>query len=287
MKKTILFSVLAAASALFYFTQKGYTDSAGRAAVSGALGETTCSQKSCHGSGGGGLADNAGPGAVTISSSNMTNWKFTAGQTYHISVVNTDKNAKVFGVGVSALDNATNKSAGTFKITDATHTQIKTKSVSGSVRSYVTHNDQGGATLTKPGTFNFDWTAPIGIANVTFYFSSVGANNDGSEDGGDNVYSGKQIVSLSTGTAIDDDLMTSSSISIFPNPAKSEIRIMVNGLATSETQYTVYSINGMKMIENITYKPGSEISLEGWTAGKYFVQMNLNGKSISKPFIVE
>jgi hypothetical protein len=287
MKKSILFSVLGIASALLYFTHKGYTDINGRAAVSGAPGETTCSQASCHGAGGGGLADNKGPGAITISSSNMTNWKFTAGQTYHITVVNTDKNAGVFGIGVSALDNATNKSAGTLVITDATHTQIKTKTVSGSSRSYITHKDQAGATKTKPGTFNFDWKAPSGITDVTFYFAGIGANNNGSEDGGDNVYTGKQVVTLATTTGINEELTAQSEISLFPNPAKSEIRIAINGMSTTETQYTVYSINGMKMMDNINYKPGAEISLEGWKPGKYFVQMNLNGKAVSKPFIVE
>lgn len=284
MKKSFVWPIFGIACVLFYTTQRAYTSSAGRAAVSGAPGETTCSQSGCHGAGSGGLADNAGSGAVVISSSNMTNWQFEAGKTYQISVVNTDKNARLFGLGVSALDNATNKSAGTFVITDPAHTEIKSRTISGSVRQYVTHLDQDATTN---GTFNFDWTAPAGVSNVTFYFASLAANSNGFPDAGDNVYSGKQVVSVANVTSVEDELTSPSEISLFPNPAKSEMRVMVNGMATSETQYAVYSINGMKMTENISYKPGAQISLEGWKAGKYFLQMNLNGKSVSKPFIVE
>jgi hypothetical protein len=270
-----------------FFSTKSYTYSSGESGASGAPGETTCSRSGCHGAGQGGLPDNTGPGRIELTCSNMTNWEFVEGQTYHLTLNMHDSTAGIFGFSFSALDNTNNTSTGKFVFTDLVHTRLLTESVAGNVRYYVAHKSGPGSNRVSPGVFNFDWTAPNGVKEITFYFTGNGANNDGTNGPEDNIYSGQQIISLATSAGIEEELTVSSVISIFPNPSKYTININLNGMVKPETQYTVYSMNGMKMIDNMNYKPGAEVSLEGWKPGKYFVQMNLNGKALSKPFIVE
>jgi hypothetical protein len=283
MKKIFIIPAIGFSIFLFSTIQDAKTFSSGKTASSGAPGEATCSQSGCHGAGDGGLADNGAKGKVTFSSSNMTNWAYEEGKTYTITLVNSDLDAKLFGICVSVLNNLDNKSAGSFVLTNTTQTKVNTRTISGSSRSYLIHNGASGS-----GTFTFDWTAPIGVNAVTFYYTSNAANGDGVANADDNIYSGKQVATLATITNIEEsNNKETTQISLYPNPAKGSIQVKLNGIATTETQYTVYSMDGMKMTDNITYKPGAYLEIEGWNPGKYFLQMNLNGKSVTKTFIVE
>jgi len=284
MKKTFILSVLSITAVLMYSSKKAYTDETGRSGNSGAPGESTCSQSSCHGSGGGGLADNAGPGTIKLTSSNMPNWNYVPGQTYHLTVTVTDASKKGYGFSATAL-NTSNGSIGTLVVTDAAKTKTGAKTISGASRSYIEHKTPN---LTKPGVFNFDWKAPATASgNITIYFTGVAANMDGSENGADNVYKGTQVVTVGNPSGLEEEIIAPSEIALFPNPAKSTIRIRLKNSVAPETQYTVYSIHGTKMIENLPYAPGAEVSVEGWSSGIYFVQMNIGGKSVTKQFIVE
>jgi hypothetical protein len=98
----------------------------------------------------------------------------------------------MFGVGVEALLGS-GDNAGTFTITDAASTRIRTATVSGVVRNNITHQLNGGVTSNSKN-FNFQWTAPAaGSGNVTFYFSGVAANGTGNENG-DYVYNSSQVM---------------------------------------------------------------------------------------------
>jgi len=88
---------------------------------------------------------------------------------------------------------------GTLNITDATHTQIKSATVSGVSRRNVVHTLDGGANPSSM-TFNFSWTAPAaGTGPVTFYFAGVAADGDGNESN-DYVYKSNQVFTEATCT---------------------------------------------------------------------------------------
>ncbi|MFL5762319.1 MAG: choice-of-anchor V domain-containing protein [Bacteroidia bacterium] len=175
----------------------GLSDSNGKLGHGGAPSENTCSESACHGAGQGGLADNMGPGNITISCSNMPGWVYTPGQIYHFTVTVTQAGCNLFGFSAVAVNNG-NGNAGSMTVTDNTHT--RTGSPYGSTRAYITHTGfssplPGTATTTNPAMFIYDWTAPASnVGPIRIYFDGLAANNDLLEDAADNVYSGTQTI---------------------------------------------------------------------------------------------
>lgn len=165
----------------------------GKSGRTGSPGETTCI--SCHGD----FTANTGGGSITITNVGMTNWQYTPGQTYPITVTVARTGSSIFGLGLECLT-STNANAGTLAITNTASTQIKTATVSGVVRNNVVHTLNGGLTANTK-SFTFNWTAPAaGTGTVTFYFAGIAGNNDGSETG-DYVYnSSKTVTELSCTT---------------------------------------------------------------------------------------
>src|ERR1035437_6964799 len=81
----------------------------GQASSTGSPGELgTCSRSGCHGAGNGGLADNAGPGSVTITSNPAMAGgnQYVAGQTYTMTVTVAETAKPRFGFACEILDNS-------------------------------------------------------------------------------------------------------------------------------------------------------------------------------------
>ena len=152
----------------------------GKAGETNSPGESNCT--SCHGD----FAANTGGGSIMIANTGMTNWQYTPGQTYPITVTVAKTGMPLFGVGVECLT-ASNTNAGTFAITNTASTRLLSATVSGVSRINVTHTLNGGLAANSKA-FTFNWTAPAaGTGPVKFYFSGIASNNDGSE-AGDYVY---------------------------------------------------------------------------------------------------
>ena len=196
MKKTLLIGICGLAI-IAYTLSPALSDSTGKLTHASAPNENSCSESGCHGSGQGGLADNAGPGNITISCSNMPGWVYTPGQVYHLTVTVTQASCSLFGFSSVAV-NKGNGNAGSMVVTDNTHTRAGIPY--GGTKSYITHTGllstaPGTATTTNPAVFNYDWTAPsINMGPIRFYFDGLAANNNLLEDAGDNVYTGSQII---------------------------------------------------------------------------------------------
>jgi large repetitive protein len=165
----------------------------GKSGRTGSPGETTC--VNCHGD----FAANTGGGSITITNVGMTNWQYTPGQTYPITVTVARTGSSIFGLGLECLT-AANANAGTLAITNAASTQIKTATVSGVVRNNIVHTLNGGLTANTK-SFTFNWTAPpAGTGTVKFYYAGIAGDNDGGESG-DYVYnSSKTVTELSCTT---------------------------------------------------------------------------------------
>lgn len=161
----------------------------GKAGKTNSPGESNCT--SCHGD----FTANTGGGSISITNTGMTNWQYTPGQTYPITVTVSKTGVPLFGVGVECLT-AANANAGTFAITNTASTQLLSATVSGVSRINVTHKLNGGLSANSKA-FTFNWTAPAaGTGPVTFYFSGVAANNNGNEAGDYVYYSNKLVTEL-------------------------------------------------------------------------------------------
>ena len=189
IKKLLL--VLVPVIAVTLLTSEQMSDN-GKAAKTGAPGEVDCTD--CHSD----FGINSGGGSISITATGMPTHEYTPGQTYNMSVTVARSANSLFGVGIEALT-ASNANGGTLNITDATHTQIKSATVSGVSRRNVVHTLDGGANPSSM-TFNFSWTAPAaGTGPVTFYFAGVAADGDGNESN-DYVYKSNQVFTEATCT---------------------------------------------------------------------------------------
>ena len=167
-----------------------FASSGGKAGKTGSPGENTCTQ--CHGD----FALNSGGGSVSITSPNLTGWSYTPGQTYTINVTVSKSGVQLFGLGFESLL-STGANAGTLVITNSVETHLLSANVSGSSRTNVVQETDGGAS-SNSHTFSFNWVAPSsGAGNLTFYAVGMACDNTGGT-GGDYVYTTTQIVSEAT-----------------------------------------------------------------------------------------
>lgn len=139
----------------------------------GAPGESNCS--SCHG----GFAVNSGPATRVLLLDGIVPTSYTPGQTYNVSLTVNRATRVKYGFQLKVEDSG-GGDAGTL-----ISTTNRTDLASGYL--FQTWN---GNTSTTSGTitWNFQWTAPAaGTGQVTFYYCSNAANNNGSSSG-DEIY---------------------------------------------------------------------------------------------------
>ena len=238
-------------------------NAAGTSTSTGAPGEPhTCSQATCHGSGNGtgtsgGLADNAGPGSITITSNPAfsSGNKYVPNTTYHMSITVSETGKAIFGFNAEILDLSAptytsvqvDNTIGTLTITDPTHTQIKHGFGTG--RSTVCHTLNGGL-ANNTTTFIFDWKAPAsGTANI--YTSAVAADNDGSPDAQDNVYT-KYMLSLTPATTGIDAYNEVFSFDTYPNPVQDKLTVAFTLPSEQSIMVQLVSLDGkvVKTLDN-------------------------------------
>jgi hypothetical protein len=274
----------------------------GTSTSTGAPGEThTCSQSGCHGAGNGsstsgGLADNAGPGSITISSvPAISGSTYVAGTTYHMTVTVTETGKQVFGFNFEALDNSgntnlhTNNTAGSYTITDATHTHIMQSFGTG--RMTVCHMLNGGLS-SNTASFIFDWTAPAS-GTVNFYCSATACNNDGQPDAQDNVYT-KYMLALTptSATGISENTCSSLGLQAYPNPASNHLTVSLILTQDAVTNIQLYSLDGrlIATLENSTLQAGTfthTYSTEGLAKGPYLLRTSAESYTLCKTIVIQ
>jgi hypothetical protein len=189
----------------------------GKAARTGSPGEFDCT--GCHT----GIPVNSGPGSITISSPNLTNWQYVPGQVYQIDVTVAQTGVGLFGFGFEALRTSNNSNGGTLSITNSVQTTLKSATISGTSRTNVVHKLNGGLSA-NTHTFSFNWTAPAtNIGNVRFWTAGNAANNN-NDSLNDYVYKTSQLVTpFPVGV---NENQSQEKLQLFPNPAKEQFRIM-------------------------------------------------------------
>jgi hypothetical protein len=221
-------------------------DKDGKAGRTGSPGEADCT--GCHSS----FTVNSGPGSITISSPNLTNWQYVPGQTYQIDVTVAHAGMPLFGFGFEALRTSNNSNGGTLSISNSAETQLKSVSVGGNNRTNVVHKQNGGLS-NDVHTFSFNWTAPAtNIGNIMFYTAGNAANNQG-DTLGDYIYKTSQLVTPFV-SGIEEN-RNESNIKVYPNPATTFIVI------TSPPDDPVESVQIFNLNGEVIYQYIPEIEM--------------------------
>lgn len=235
MKKLILLSTFLSASFLILYSEIGAppVDSVG-APPSGA----SCTKSGCHT---GSTVEDAAKFTLRLSeteigladSSSIVNNhnSYVSGQTYYGSLA-LSSGAAVYGFQLLAL-NQSNSQAGSFSVTDATHTRILTAGT----RQYIGHKNAN-----SNSEFHFQWTAPSVTEDVTFYYASVFGNGN-NQNSGDNVYKSASVVHV-VGTSDLIDIPSVKNFNVYPTQTFSDIAVKFNTTLTQSAQITLVDMSG-------------------------------------------
>jgi len=155
----------------------------------GAPGEQTCANRSCHGG-----SINTANGSVVVSiSGNSTEYDPGMKYTVSVEVSDQDRNAK-FGFQLTALS-ASNAAAGTL-ISINNQVALVTGSASGGQRQYVRQTSSGNnPSSSNTKVWTFEWTAPAtDVGPITFYAAGLAANGNRVADSGDHTFTTTKVL---------------------------------------------------------------------------------------------
>lgn len=252
----------------------------GKAGSTGSPGEQSCSQSNCHT----GSTDNSMGGSVTLTSTDLINWEYTPGQTYTLTATVSQQGRSLFGIGLEALL-PSGANAGT--LTPGTGTTTKNATIAGNSRKNIVHNMNAGATA-NAHSFTFTWTAPAtDVGPITMYFAGNAANNNGTKTG-DYIYTASQVVN-SAGVSVSEQTVEAVTFSFYPNPASENITLNYSLTESSKVSYTIFDLTGKQVqTDSANRFPGAQqqiIDINNLQAGTYLLNLNTNGKVITKRFV--
>ncbi|HET6225664.1 MAG TPA: choice-of-anchor V domain-containing protein [Bacteroidia bacterium] len=255
----------------------GIMDDNGRAGSTGSPSENTCNQSGCHNT----YQLNSGGGSVKITSSSLTNWSYTPGQTYSITVTVAKTGLKLFGLGFEALTSA-GANAGT--LTAGTGTVLKSATIGGNSRTSVTHAKNGG-TGTDSHAFTFTWKAPAtDIGKITFYCAGNAANSSASESG-DYIYTTSQVVTSPSTVGIVEQHALAKQITVYPNPTTDYIQITDQGNKLTVMDISILDLKGalIRQVKNVS--PTDKLEVADLNTGTYLLKIDAEGKTAFKQFV--
>lgn len=179
---------------------------------------------------------NNGSGSISISTiPAFINNEYNPNTTYTLNVTVTKNGTNLFGFGFEAF-NPTSINSGTLTVLN-TQTKILT---SGGKKNMV-HTLNGGA-ATNSKTFSFAWIAPDNGDFVTLKAAGLAANANG-QTSGDYVFTTVLDVIPSAPTSL-FEIKNTSTFSVFPNPAISDITINYFSLSNQEVHFELIDFTG-------------------------------------------
>lgn len=275
MKKKI--TLLFAVSGAVLMSSFGIMDDNGRAIAVGSPGESTCNQTGCHNS----FTTNSGTGSVKITAPTLTNWAYTPGQTYAITVTVTQANLKLYGFALEAL---TGSGANAGTLTAGTGSVLKSGTISGNSRTSVTHALNGGSG-TGSHAFTFNWKAPAtNIGNITFYCAGNATNSSNSATG-DYIYTTSQVLTSTVGIVEQHNF--AKQINVFPNPTTEYIQIANGENNVSTMNIHVTDLKGAIVLSKQNITSADKIEVSNLNTGTYILKIESEGKVAFKQFIKE
>lgn len=212
MRKKLLLASLFTFSSLVLIHPYVFTSSSGApAGNTGAPGESTCANSSCHS----GNSLNAAGGTMTVKVlDNGTEVNdYINGKTYTVEVTLEKADADAFGFQITAKGN--NVGAGTL----ATGGNLDVKKV----LNYITHKNPTPLENGKD-KWTCEWTAPAsGAGDVIFYAAGNAANGNGSTNG-DFIYTKTKTLTPSP-TSVDEKDLFVQNLNMYPNPVQNVLSV--------------------------------------------------------------
>lgn len=219
----------------------------------GAPGFANCTQ--CHS----GIV-NSGPGMIDITT-NIPNNLYTPGQTYQVSVTLTSGGGNQSKYGFMLAPMSGNSYKGTLQATDGNCI------VEPSTR-WITHSSSGTVGGIPFKSFTFNWTAPAaGTGTVILYAAGNCANGNGG-DSGDQIYTTSLTLNEDATVGVNDP--APMSVSVSPNPAREDIRLMAPGWSLREVH--VYDLEGRcRIYANLSSTSSARLDISYLTPGTYIL----------------
>lgn len=205
----------------------------------------TCAKGGCHVS-----VVNSFPGNVSIDVSDIPAQGYTPGETYTIGVQVTESGRFTFGFQLTAEDINKNKMG---SYTPGTGVRKE-------FTNWVTHSTESAS-----GSWTFDWTAPSGAEDITFYASGNAANGNGTASG-DHIYTTSATVSRSVFASIDLE-RSYSNISVLTMNGYKSIKI----IAEKGGLFRIYNQSGL-ICHTVASEPGTTVvNLSDLNTGLYII----------------
>lgn len=279
MIKKILVSIFAVTGVVIAFSfQSNPVHTSTNGAPAGHTGSpadgNTCSKSGCH--------TGTVPiinGAIT---SNVPVTGYVPGSVYSFSASISQSSITKFGFQASP-QSVTGVYQGTLIVTDATGTQIVgTK--------YITHKS-AGTSGSGSKTWTFDWKAPAAGTGTVSFYAAFNATNSGNNATGDQIYKSKLDIAEDLTAGIKEN-SSISKITLFPNPATSQINISTTIAENQKTTISVYDINGklITVLFNDFTTPGRfsrSYNISGiLNAGTYFIMIENSNQTNIEKFVV-
>lgn len=238
----------------------------------GAPGEKTCQNDSCHNS----FALNSGDANTSITA-NFPPEGYIPGETYTISVGIGEEGRSRWGFQALAFSTGQEEGIGTKVLTDSTRTRFTGFHPT---KQWITHTFDG-IDDSDTTTWSFDWIAPEqGSGEVVFYASTISGNGNGNNKQ-DHVYTPSLTVQESTTSSI-DAIRQLQNLKVFPSQVSDRVTISFEALETSVLRIQLLNLQGqlLKMEEIRTAQGNSqhEISIPDVDPGLYFLQIERAGR---------
>lgn len=289
MKKHYILSSLAIASVGFFAFQKAQTETGivgkftqehrfsggGQSGLTGAPGESNCTQ--CHS---GSTQSGATENSVLFLSGTTPVTSYTPGATYTVTLDLASNPAKS-GFSATVLD-GTNIKAGSLIGAAIGGTQ----NFSAAGRDYISHT----AASNTSGQWAWSWVAPAtNVGTVTFYIASNVSNNNGSNTG-DLIYLSQHTIGS---TASIEETSNEANFTAGYNATSNKLAINFDYLAAGEMSLNLVDMNGRSVF---TYNLGqSEIGSNketialpsGLNEGMYVVHFFVGNKAMSANILVK
>ena len=231
--------------------------------VTGAPGEGTCANTSCH-------VDGAFNPTVSMSLFDGGNLaiKYDPGKTYTLKIINSPISGAPARYGFQSVSlSASNAQAGAWGTTPVGMAQ---KTVAG--RDYIEHSAPA-----VNGVFELPWVAPAaGTGAVTFYAASLAANNNVATSG-DGMAKNSLVIQENGVSNTGEPLADFATLEVMPNPVADVLNLRITSRQTGAHKINLYGANGtLVKTAPVSLQAGqttTSVSVSDFPAGLYLVQL--------------
>lgn len=287
MKKGISIAIVLALAGVQVVLTSGRMKTTGaHESSTGAPGEQTCAQSSCH-------TDASVNNGATVNTLTFGNNEtaYELGKKYTVTINVKKAGISKFGFQVVPLDKA-NKYIGTLGIINSTRTKGQSGSGSVADRKYVTHKSAGTPAI-APGEneWDFYWTAPsTDKGPVTFYYTTNCTNNN-NQNTGDALYlSSSKIESPLSSSIIENTAL--NAWNVYWRAFKGQIILDYDLRNSANVELSLYDLQGKLIIQRTLTATNAgqhheNIDLGTATnSGIYIVNFVVDGKPLSKKIFI-